>query len=806
MRNYLLVSTAMAAVFPGLAAAQDRPAPTATNATAPEEQANSSTGLQDIIVTAQRQREDAQRAAVAIDVLRGNALIAAGVTQVEGLSKLSPSLSISNSGTGPILFLRGVGNFTISPNSDPAIAFSYDGVYLGRPSSTSGLFYDLERVELLKGPQGTLYGRNATGGAINVIPAEPRIGELSGYASASYGNYNALTAEAAVNLPLDDRSALRISGNLVDRDGYLHDGTSDDRTKSVRVQLKVKLTPDLTVRLAGDYSHTGGRGTGASYLGNYVFNPVSHRYVFAATDMRADGVFSPDAQAYRTTVRAGTAGRRLDPLAPSPSADNSFYGVNAQIDYDTGAGVLTVVPAWREAELDLITGVASFPYHQREQDQQVSVEARFAGRQIGPIGYTIGAYYFDESIKQRTSLSLSSALSLLDQRFSTKSYAMFGRLTAHISDQLRLVGGARYTNDRKQVTGTTTSAALICTRIVAGIPSCPNAVLFPLVDSPSQLPFAFPTTPGVAPQIIAGVPSGAIIARSDRNDNSRLGNHRVTWRAALEFDVAPRSLFYTSFETGYRSGGFSPAVGFETYQPEYIDAYTVGLKNRFFDNRLQLNLEGFYWKYRDQQVNHVGIDLSGRTANFTQNIGNSRIKGFELDVQALITPTTLISTNLQYLHTRNKSFLYQQAVGTPGTPPPLTSCAVRLSATNSALYDVDCAGLPSFNSPRWTLNLAGQQTIPLNGYNLTVGVNSQFKSSRYNGFFYLPEQRVGPTWQTNAELSFGPTDSHWSIAAYVRNIENQRIAAGSVIHPTANFLVANLSAPRTYGVRGSFRF
>lgn len=793
MRKYLLSTAALISLLPEVAAAQDQAAP-------PTE------GLGEIIVTAQRQREDAQRAAVAIDVIQGDELIAAGINQVDNLPKLSPALSASNGGTGSIFFVRGVGNFTVSPNSDPAIAFSYDGVYVGRPSSTTGMFYDLQRVEVLKGPQGTLYGRNATGGAINVIPVEPEIGTFSAYLTGSYGNYNALTAEGAINVPLGENGGLRVSGSVSERDGYLRDGTSDDKTQSLRVQLKAELTPSLTVRIAGDYSHTGGVGPGASYIGAYAYNPVAGSYQFTSPDLEKDGFYTATAQNYRTTIGAGTAGRKLDPLTPAPFADNDFVGVNADISYDTGAGTLTVIPAWRYAKLNLLTGAAGFSYHQREKDEQFSVEARFTGTQIGPIGYTVGAYYFDESIDQRPFLSLSSALSILDQRYTTKSYAVFGRFTGHITDQLRLVGGVRYTNDKKHFSGTTIAAALVCTTVVAGVPSCPNAALFPLVDDPAQLPFPFPPAPGTGLQIVNGVPTGAIIARTGRNDNARLNNNRVTWRAAVEYDIGPRSLFYASYETGYRSGGFSAAQGFETYDPEYIDAYTVGVKNRFLNNRLQLNVEGFYWKYRDQQVNHVGLDLAGRTANYTQNIGRSRMTGFEAEIQALATPTTLISANVQYLNTKNKNFVYQQAIGAPGTPPPLTGCAIRVSAANSSLYDVDCAGLPSYNSPRWTVNLAGQQTFRLGDYNLVLGADTQYRSSRYIGFAYLPEQRVGSTWQTNAQISFGPENNQWSIAAYVRNIENNRIPVGAGLHPMANILTFNLGAPRTYGARVSVRF
>ncbi len=756
-------------------------------------------GLEEIIVTAQRRSENLQRAAVAVSVVQGSDLVAAGITQPDRLGELAPALTIQPSSTGNLIFMRGVGNFTLTPNSDPAIAFNYDGVYLGRPTSTNGLFYDLDRIEVLKGPQGTLYGRNATGGAINVIPTQPKLGELSGYATASYGNYDAVVAEGAVNVPLGDNGALRASASTSRHDGYLSDGTSDDKTTSLRLQMKAALTPALTVRVAGDYSHVGGVGAGVSYVSNYLFNPATGAYLtFKPTTGLDEGVYTPAAQAYRSNIFVPVAGRRLDAISPYPFQSNNFYGANAQIDYDTGAGTLTIIPAWRYGSLNYLAEAASFPYRNREKDEQFSIEARFTGERIGIFDYIVGGYFYDDSINARVALNLSAAENFLVQKYDNRSFAPFGRLTAHVSDRLRLVGGLRYSKDIKSFVGTGIALNLVCMVRVAGVPTCPTARLFTTVDNISQVPFPVPAGPVPIPQ---GA-SGAIIVRSDSAYNNRLTNDRLTYHGGVEFDVADRSLLYATVESGYRSGGFSAALGFETYQPELITAYTVGLKNRFLDNRVQLNVEGFLWDYKDQQVSHLGLDLSGRTAQFIQNIGTSRIKGVEVEGRVLVTPTTLVSADVQYLDAKNRFFTYQQG---SATGAPLTGCAYALSA-NPAFYNVNCAGTQAYNSPKWTVNLAAQQTFEVGDYKLVVGGDTQYKSGRTVGFEFLPEQRVGSTWMTNAQLSFGPADDRWSIAGFVRNIENDRILNFAVTHPLANALVGGSTAPRTYGVRASVKF
>ena len=214
----LLAGCAMIAFASGAAFAQGVVAPAQPSAQAgsgavdgqPANAAAAPTqGLQDIVVTAQRLAQNSQRAAVAITAVGGADLVNAGVTDVTRLDTLVPGLQITQSGVSNVYFLRGVGNFVVTAIADSAIAVNYDGVYAGRASAGFD-FFDLQRVEVLKGPQGTLYGRNATGGAINIIPEKPKLHDFSGYGIASYGNYNALQLEGAVNAPLGDNAALRV--------------------------------------------------------------------------------------------------------------------------------------------------------------------------------------------------------------------------------------------------------------------------------------------------------------------------------------------------------------------------------------------------------------------------------------------------------------------------------------------------------------------------------------------------------------------------------------------------------------------
>ena len=819
MRTSFLLTTAVLALAPTIAAAQVQatagraPSEAVTAAGAPDQG-----GLGDIVVTAQRQSENSQRAAVPLNVLQGGALLASGITQSDRLQSLAPALSIEPTSTGNLIFVRGVGNFAVAPNSDPAVAFNYDGVYEGRPTSTTGVFYDLDRVEILKGPQGILYGRNATAGAINILPQQPKLGDLSAYGSFSYGNYNTVAAEGAINAPIGDHGALRLSLARQSHDGYLRDGTSDEKTWAGRAQLKAEVTPDLTIRVAADFAHNGGLGAGIDYIGYYAGTAAN----FIPSNLPlGTGTNSAAGQAFRTGVTYQQIGNHLRPLA-APYQDNMFYGVNAQIDYKTSAGTLTIIPAWRDSKLNYQTVAGGIDYRDREEDNQYSLEARFAGTRIGPLDYQVGAYLYDEQIRARTELSLGFSSQYQQPNYFTRSYAGFGRATLHIADRLRVVGGLRYTQDNKKYHTTQIVSVISCTlRNAAGQPNCPLAPAETLFTDPATLGFFAPPGP---PKLIfnnggtynitgQGVSTGALSINGSKNypvngdPNVILKTHRLTYRAAVEFDVAPRSLLYASVESGYRSGGFNAAQGFETYQPEFITAYTIGMKNRFFGDRLQANIEGFYWNYTNQQVTHTGLDILGATASLTQNIGKSRIKGVEFDGKFLVTPTTLISTDVQYLDAKQVDFTYIQ----PGTAinPPITGCAVpSQTAPNAAgaiIFTVNCSGQPSYNSPKWTLNFAGQQTFNFDPFRVVVSADTQYRSSRVLGFAYVGPLVAPGVWMSNAQVQFGPTNDRWSITGFVRNIENKRNPIYGIVG-SSGFLIQATTPPRTYGVRVSAKY
>lgn len=770
---------------------------------APTAQSEAAAGLEEVFVTAQRREESLQSAAAAVDVIDAGDIVKSNLSSQNQLGQLVPALNIQGSGgANTTMFVRGVGNFTVNGYSDPAVAFNYDGVYVGRPTSTSGYFFDLERIEVLKGPQGTLYGRNATGGAINILPARPKLNEFGGTAIGSLGNYDAASLQAAINVPLGTSTAVRVAGSIVEHSGYLSDGTSNERTHSARIQLLHEATPDLTLRLGADFSQAGGTGQGVTHVDTAFLNAAGTGFDIVPTGFSlSTGVYDPRTQAYRqATQYSPQAGRFLDPIGTRIYQDNDYYGVNAEVILDTDVGTFTLAPAYRRSDIDNVHAAPGYAAWPQEVDKQTSVETRYNSARFGAFDLISGLYYFREKIAGNSTFGIQIVSAFQDFVTETESYAAFARLTAHLSDRLRVTGGLRYTRDDKSINGAQDAVILVCTVPPFPIPGCPETPLFPLVDRPEQLPMQVPAPN--EPPLPLGT-TGAIVIRSAGVTNDSLSKNRSTYRGSLEYDATERSLLYASYETGYRSGGFSLAVGHETFEPEYITAYTLGSKNRFFDNRLQLNVEAFLWKYTNQQVSHAGIGDNGAQSFWTDNVGKSTIRGAEVALRALATDNTLLSADVLYLDTEFDSYIYQvpSAFG-----PPYTGCAFALNAANTAQFNVDCSGRPAYQSPKWTANLGASHTIALRDYKLVVSADTQYKSARWIGFGYWDFAYVDSNWRTNASTTLAEGAERWSLAAFVDNIENDRIATTANVNEAVNTGYVIATAPRTYGLRASVRF
>lgn len=725
--------------------------------------------LQEVVVTAQRREESLQRAALSIDAIGAEQLAGAGVTEAEHLTQLSPSLQVAPGGGPYSMFsVRGISNFAVNAFGDTAIAFNVDGVYLARPTAAHGVFYDLERVEVVKGPQGILYGRNATGGAINVITRRPTLGKWNGDLALDVGDYGKVVANGALNAPIGERAALRVAFQSVKRDGYFSSGTDDEDGWAGRVSLRVDPSDDLSLLLRADYAKQDGKGAGSTALvadGDHG-KPLADDRV----GLEDQGALYVPPNSFIPTSR---------PLPTDVFNDNAFYGAMLEAQWTTSAGTLTVLPAYRKVETRFLSNVPAFYLGDLGgNSRQDSLEARFASNGQSAFRYVVGAYYLNEDVGSHQIFENAIGGTTSDQSVdsSTKTWAAFSQLTFALSDTFRLVAGGRYTSEDKR----TDSQRWDPTRFQ------PPAL-------PPNPPCNFSRATGTC---AVGPP--VFDMHESKNWTS------TTWKAGVEWDARPSSLLYANVSTGFKAGGFFfGPTGNNTYEPEKVTAYTVGSKNRFLYDRLQLNAEVFYLDYKDQQISHL-VQTNRGPLFVTSNAGTATVQGAEAQLEYLLPNGTKISGQVQYLDTRYDDL----TLDVPAFADNYFGCA--LASTAAGINVRDCSGKPLLQSPKWTLALALEHSFKVGqGATLTPQLSSRYESERDTAYNYIAQTRSDKYTSTDFSLSFAPASGHWYTTAYVRNIENDDVisfAFPNPGYPAINVVSGTLKPPRTYGLQVGAHF
>lgn len=714
------------------ASAQD--APTA----APADQGSDQASIEDIVVTASRREENVQRAALSIQALTSETLTRANVSRPEDLASISPGVQIGSAGPYAQAYVRGVGNYATNSFAESPIAFNLDGVYISRAWGTRGMFYDLDRVEVLKGPQGTLYGRNASGGAINVITAKPKLGVVTGFIEGQAGNYNLWQGTAAINLPLGDTVAVRASGQIIDRDGYLSDGYDDDKTRAARLQMLWEPSSDFSLLLNANYQHIGGRG-----VGGILTRPASSQKFLGATDNPlVEQIFRAEPV--------------LGPLNIVPQKDGyinvDVYAIGAELNWNLGFATLTVLPAYREGKLRGLQYTPGFSVFNNEHNRQTSVEVRLANGG-DRLKWVLGGYFFDERIEnldgnpttivnQGVNAQVSRSL---DTR--TRSYAAFGQATYSVTDALRLTAGLRYTYERKTDRELLQNYALpadFLNPTACGSSTFDPSLGFPLVCR-ADIPIAPPP----------------------------LTYNSWTWKAGLEYDIGPQSMGYFNASTGFKSGNFYTAPPPNTYRPEKLTAFEAGIKNRFLDNRLQVNLELFYWKYKDHQESYVGpTSIPGVFTFVTVNAGRAKSYGADLDIFFRASPNDDLSLKVQYNKSNYDVFAFQNLTAVFG--PPVTGCGVGPVVAGE--QTVDCSGKSLIRAPEWSGTASYSHTFQLGSHgSLQASADVQFASSSYLSIDFLEAGRQEAYAIGNFDLTYRTEDKRWTVSAYVHNIWNQQV-------------------------------
>jgi iron complex outermembrane receptor protein len=518
------------------------------------------------------------------------------------------------------------------------------------------------------------------------------------------------------------------------------------------------------------------------------------------------GVHDPRTEAFVQSRFLAQAGRRAEPVNSYPRQDNAVWGLNSETNWTTAAGTLTVQAAYRESRIDSLSTTSNFRgFFIDEKTNQTTLEARWAGKLGDRLDYLAGAFYFDENIDNASAINQLTSLPFQTYTTGTRSTALFGRLGFRVTDRLTLTAGARYTDDLKRMRGQSNIYSLFCGSPAPPQDNCPTVPLMPLVRTAEEV-VAFYTAAGVA----FGAP-GSRGANTPTVNITRLpidatlATRKPTYRLAADYQLTRSNMVYASYETGFHSGGFNFARGLETYEPETIAALTVGSKNRFLDNRLQLNIEAFQWKYKDQQISQFGTDFSTPPASvfYTSNIGRSTIQGVDVDFQWRATPTTRISGGVQYLDTSYDAYTVYAAT----TTTPNFGCPYSLSSFRGApAFAIDCSGKPALFSPKWSYSLALEQVVNVGNFNLTGRASTRYRGDFFAATTHQPWLISRAAYQSDASLTIEPLSDAWFATLYVNNIEDKRRITQANVNAGLGTQSALASAPRTYGLRLGMRF
>ena len=694
-----------ATVSLGAIAAAMSASPGLAQSSPPAPAAAEETGITDIVVTAQRREENLQSVPISVSAFGATEIAAKGLNDVSRLEGLVPGFTFGRSGTDARPAIRGVRTENVGINADTTIGFFVDGIYQSRSSQGTLGFVDLERVEVQRGPQGTLYGRNTFGGNISIVTAQPTADKIAAGADLTIGENAQVRATGYVNLPLGDTVAVRFAGGYEKSNGYVKNvnpaggNLFDNDDTYLRAAISFKPDSNFTATFKFDYSARGGIGGSAfgyKLVGSY-FDVGSNQQLFNATPVilntrggNRDGIVDAP-----LTIDAGV------PLfaAGNPYLiDNDYrgalslknYGFSANIGYDFGPVTLKSITGYNDFQTTR-TQDTDFSGNQIGADYQFSAAKTFSqelqllSSGSGPFEYVVGAYYFKDKLRDlfinqqfpqivrnvTPAITRAAAAGFYGQnRASTESVAAYAQASYALSDQFKITGGIRWTRDRKEYQFANADAIL---PLAGGLPDGTAITLGtgPIPDSS----FGVQGAPTNCTYVTIPLPQPGfqcLTTNTNRFNGATFPTatfERVTWRVGADYQVTPTNLLYASVSTGFNSGGFNGsqaalALGRGTFTPQTVTAFEIGSKNRFFDNTLQLNLAAFYNKYSNLQEQRQ-IPAGNTTLSIIENSGKARSYGAELE--AIWRPVSALTLNASFAYLNAHYTKYDQVAAPFGT-------------------------------------------------------------------------------------------------------------------------------------------
>jgi iron complex outermembrane receptor protein len=794
MRHLLCAASLLAFVSP--AYAQDHRAPEADAAsTAGATGETDWAGVPDITVTARRRVEDAQRIPGSLSVIGGDLLDRSYTVNTQQLSQLVPALNYSSANPRNTAFtIRGLGSSVVAVSQandglEPGVGFYVDQVYHARPATAAFDFSDIQQIEVLRGPQGTLFGKNSTAGAINITTRAPSF-TSGGDAELSYGSFNFVQAKAAVTGPISDDLAFRVSAVSTRRDGVIDNvrtGTKENAigNQAVRGQLLYKPSDLFQLRLTADFTNF------QSECCTQVYYRVAMRDVPRTATRQFAGPTGLAAQ-FNYAPPSTNPYDRLTDIDAQLGVDTNEGGVSAIADWKIGGATLTSVSAWRFWNWDAANDrdYTSIPIqteqHIPSRQDQYSQELRLASNGDHAINYVGGLYFFRQRVIGRPISIYGPAAAryligtttgtaatpvpanLLDgygtdgrTDFQSNSYAAFAEVNWRPVDRLTLTGGLRYTYEHK--TGT------YDTFVFGGPPTTNTALINARLS------------------ILRG-----------QTYSAKVDNGALTGRANIAWQVTDTVLGYVSYARGDKSGGINmsglplndqnlPAVGTAVVRPEKNTAYEVGLKTRLFDNRLTFNIDGYYTRVTDFQTNVSDTRAAAALRTYLANIPKVTVKGVEADLVAAITRDLSLRGSFAYADGKYNSY-------------PAGPCPIERIGNTTAACDLSGVGLPGL--PKWSSTVGADYLRPVDGLrgSIFLHADANYRGKQFGDPTGSRFTTIGSYTVVNGSIGYR-SNTGWELAVFARNlfdrdyIQNVTIQAGN-----SGLILATPSDPRTIGV------
>lgn len=720
----------------------------------------STEGISDIVVTAQKRSESLQRTSAAVTAVSGDALITRGVGDLRDAQMVIPAARFQAEANNTQVFVRGVGSNLDFPNIDPAVAFNFNGVYVPR-EATSSAFFDIARMEVLPGPQGTLYGRGAMGGTVNVQFQRPQF-NFDGSFVAEAGNYDLLHGTLAQNIKLSDTLAVRAAVDYKRHDGYFTSGAeaADDIAGRISLLYEPSSTFSAYLWASGAWKN----GTAANSVNHAPSGSANDRHGGFLTSNPWDDVGSSQVSVNLAAYLA-SIGSPLPFTVGIARAEKNQYdtqSIGGEFNLEFGNNLtLTYIPGYTQLKSSPYNWLGAIQFINTADIETYSHELRLAG-DSGPVKWLTGLFYYHQSNSGYSDFAFGGPdfpnpfiEHVADvRRNRIFGEGIFGQATWSASDNLRLILGGRYSHDKRKANGTNPEYRL-----------------------PGQAPGTGPfTAPG-----------------TDPNWSFEKSYSYFDWKAAIEYDVAPRVMLYATAQTGHAPGTYNPISqaglragdpfvnlvapgtpfdGTIEVQQQKLTAFAAGVKSRVLDNTLQINIEGYYYDYRNLIQQEFD---STKLFNPVFNAKKLEIYGFQADFLWQPTAQDTLSVNAGYTHARNKQFVTPGGLNFEGFQPPY--------------------------SPDWTLLGSYTRSFLLPGdAKLDATVAGRYESSWFASFTHSAGTGQSAGAKLDASLTYD-SGKNWQLSLWGKNLTDRAVLAAAAAAGVPGPAVAYLEAPRTYGVR-----